>query len=146
MASTDYPFSVSSKFVDDSGTEHLVTIRGRNLEDFSSRLSQASSIFPYAGFHSLQATPTHQPEEDFTPTTDSHGNVGPPTPLNPVAASADRLSQEARVREVKATATKNGDVPVCPQHQRKMLSSKFDGGFYCPSKDGDVYCQHSIAA
>ena len=83
----------------------------------------------------------------MTPTTDAHGNVGPPTPINPIAASADQLSQDARMRKVKATTTRKDAAPTCPQHQRKMSPSKFDnGGFYCTAKDGEDYCQHTIAA
>ena len=136
MASTDYPLSVSSKFVDDHGTEHLVTVRGRNLDDFRGRLNEAGNIFPYAGFsqHQAPATPAEQP-------------ATAPTPINPVAASADQLSQDARVRQVKATTARNAAAPTCPQHQRKMSPSKFgNGGFYCTAKNGEDYCQHTIAA
>lgn len=138
MASTDYPLSVSSKFIDNAGTEHLVTVRGRNLDDFQGRLNEAGHIFPYAGF-AQHTAPATQP--DPVPST--------PTPIkeNPVAASADQASINANTRAVKARVDRKNAAPTCPQHQRKMSPSKFgNGDFYCTAKNGDGYCQHTLAA
>ena len=142
MASTDYPLSVSSKFIDNAGTEHLVTVRGRNLEDFRGRLTEAGNIFPYAGFAhnaaSVATNATSQVTEEPTPI--------PTKPPNPVAATADQATINANTRAVEGRVARKAAAPSCPQHQRKMIPSKYNDGFYCPTKDGDTYCQHSVAA
>ena len=127
MASTDYPFSVSSKFIDDHGTEHLVTIRGQNIETFQSRLNEASNIFPYAGFSVT--------ENVVIPAT--------PTPINPLAATEAAATAAANVRAATARIA-----PQCAVHARKMLRSKFgDQDWYCSAKvEGGEYCDQRVAA
>ncbi len=138
MASTDYPLSVSSKFIDDAGTEHLVTVRGRNLDDFQGRLNEAGHIFPYAGFRSAQPAATVTPPiasaPDMTPATDAAGNVAPaPTPIN-----------TGNPRPVNA-GPPNANAPKCAEHHRPMRPSR-NGGWYCPAKTDDgSYCQSRVA-
>ena len=132
MASTDYPLSVSSKFIDNAGTEHLVTVRGRNLEDFRGRLNEAGHIFPYAGFATTSAPASDTPA---------------PTPIQTVADTEGQATAAAQDRATAARNARKDAAPTCPQHQRKMSTSKFgNGGYYCTSKESDNYCQHTVAA
>ncbi len=132
MASTDYPLSVSSKFTDDAGTEHLVTVRGRNLDDFQGRLNEAGHIFPYAGFR----TPPH-----ITVTAGSEVGAGPTQvdtpPPTPITTGTPRGVNQG---------PPNANAPKCADHSRPMRPSK-NGGWYCPAKNGDgTYCQVHQAA
>lgn len=139
MASTDYPLSVSSKFIDDAGTEHLVTVRGRNLEDFRGRLGEAGNIFPYAGF---AHTPTVGQAIDAELAEQQTPGQPTPTPINPVAATEAQATAGAQDRATRTRIAQQDATPKCAKHQRAMLASKNgSGGYYCPSKDGDVYCQ-----
>ena len=116
MASTDFPFSVTSKFIDASGAEHLVTVRAATVQDFANRLTQASTVFPYAGFAAPAAprTPASSPA---------------PAPEAPAPTPIRTPSQQA---------------PHCTTHNRPMTRSKW-GGWYCPAKTDDGYCQEKSA-
>ena len=152
MASTDYPFSVSSKFIDDHGTEHLVTIRGQNIETFQTRLTEAANIFPYAGFSvtehvAMPAAPVPTPIKPVaaTPSPPVVGWQRPPpnSPTNPIAAGEPAATAAANVRAASARIA-----PECPVHARKMLRSKFgDQDWYCSAKvEGGEYCDQRVAA
>jgi len=144
MAS-DFPFSVTSKFIDTSGAEHLVTIRAATVDDFAKRLADAATLFPYAGF----TRPQGQTEADPTPIV--RGDIVAATIQTPETERelTQRANQRAAVRRVER---KNGDGPpsesplLCPVHGRQMYPSRW-GGWYCPVKDEeDQYCKEKVAA
>jgi hypothetical protein len=137
MAS-DFPFSVTSKLIDTSGAEHLVTIRAATVDDFAKRLADAATLFPYAGF----TRPQTQAEVPLTPVGgNGQGRIKPgiteeQAPIQ-TPETARELTQRAHQRAAQARAVrKNGDGPpngaaeLCPVHQR-AAPSKW-GGLYCP--------------
>lgn len=149
MASTDYPFSVTSKFISQDGAEHLVTVRAATVKDFAVRLTEAATVFPYAGFgQGVQVDPsTGVVPEAAAPTED-------------VETVKARLRETARAQEQAATrraqeraATgRNGNAPHCPVHHRRMSPSRW-GGYYCTAKLGDqdadggqAYCSEKATA
>lgn len=134
MAATDWPFSVTSKFLDAGGAEHLVTVRGQNLEAFASRLSEAATLFPYAGFTNGHATPTTAAVDPRVPEAQT-----PPEDIDTVRA---RLQANTNRRAPNANA------PKCNIHNRPMLPSRKTGiAWYCPAKNQDgTYCTTNIAA
>ena len=132
MASTDYPLSVSSKFIDDAGTEHLVTVRGRNLDDFQGRLNEAGHIFPYAGFRATAHITVTNAEVGAGPT---QVDTPPPTPIT----SAPTTSIPPDMNRTPANHPDRA--PKCGTHNSQLRPSK-DGGWFCPRKNDDgTYCQ-----
>jgi len=132
MASTDYPLSVSSKFIDDAGTEHLVTVRGRNLEDFHHRLQESGQIFPYAAFSTVgngRVAPSavNTPPGDAVPASVTPITASPPASIPP---------------DMSRTPANHPDrAPKYANHNSPMRPSK-DGGWFCPRKNEDnTFCQ-----
>lgn len=137
MAATDWPFSITSKFLDTGGAEHLVTVRGQNIEAFATRLHEAATLFPYAGFANGHAAPAAQPEP--TPGIVTPIRTGDPTTDAQYRDSASRINRKA------AAANGNGHTPKCSTHNSPMRPSK-NGGWFCPrTNDDGTYCQTRAA-
>jgi hypothetical protein len=137
MAATDWPFSVTSKFLDAGGAEHLVTVRGQNLEAFAARLQEAATLFPYAGFtNGNHHQAPHQPAQPPTP-------IDPPPIVKPIVTGDPNL--DAQYRDAAARINAKANTPKCSIHQRPMRPSR-NGGWFCPAKNGDgTYCQTRAA-
>ncbi|OGO08254.1 MAG: hypothetical protein A2Y61_05585 [Chloroflexi bacterium RBG_13_60_13] len=137
MGSTDFPFSITSKFIDAGGAEHLVTVRAPTVEAFNTRLQEASTLFPYAGFTNGATVPAPAP----TPTHQPPAHNPPPS---------GNLTQDANTRGAAAAVNtkdvSNGNGHKCAEHQRPLIPSRY-GGWYCPAKNEDgTYCAVKIAA
>lgn len=134
MASTDYPFSITSKFVGAGSAEHMVTIRGQNIEMFNQRLVEAATLFPYAGF--IENANTH-PVAPLSPVATG--------PIEPPAPTGD-LDHDAQARATVHRINEKANAPKCADHNSPMRPSK-DGGWFCPRKvEGGTYCLVHIAA
>lgn len=142
MAS-DYPFSVTSKYLDTEGAELLVTVRAPTVEQFRQHLADAATVFPRAGFandNGARWTP---------PTDDPQAPVSITQARRQVEVAEQVQGAHANIREQRAaaqgkgngqTATQTAD-QVCPKHGMAK-ASKYNG-LFCPSKDEDTgdYCQ-----
>jgi len=126
MAGTDFPFSVTSKYLDQGGAELLVTVRGPTAEQFQARLAEASTIFPRAGF-----------------TANGHQAADPQAPTNIAQARRQTEVEQVQAAHADLRSHRNTDPAdqVCPTHGVGK-PSKYNGGLYCPTKleDGE-YCK-----
>jgi hypothetical protein len=71
--------------------------------------------------------------------------------LGKVNAVVKKLGEMGATPTKTATMPTNGNAPMCPTHNKPMLKSKHNGGYYCPVKvaesgggaDGSkpIYCK-----
>jgi hypothetical protein len=131
MAS-DYPFSITSKFIGAEGAEHLVTVRAPTIDQFRQNLTAAATVFPYAGF-----VATGDPQ------------APPADPQAPVSIAQAR--REVEVAEQVQGATANARAAranghQCPDHARSA-KSRYTGGLYCPTQlDDGSWCKWTASA
>jgi len=132
MVSTDYPFSITSKFQGPGGAEHLVTVRAPTAEQFRQRLTEAATIFPYAGFGQAQAQPaTQETASQFKARNNAEGAVK--------AAKQTVAAIGAAVAGQDYVDGQDGN-KLCPQH---LLGLQGKYGLYCPFKtdpENGGYC------
>ena len=131
MAGTDFPFSVTSKYLDQGGAELLVTVRGPTAEQFQARLAEASTIFPRAGF---TANGHH-------PATAGQATADPQAPTNIAQARRQTEVEQVQAAHAKAREQREATGHVCPEHG-VAKASRYNGGSYCPTKlESGEYCK-----
>jgi hypothetical protein len=140
MSATDFPFSITSKFIGNGGAEHLVTVRGPTAEIFAQRLAEAACIFPYAGFVTSADEPqVEDPEREPERETEAPVNIA--QARNQVmrqeqGAAAHGNAIAARNAQEQQARSNGAHPPRCPEHNRANRSQYYDG-LYCPGLNAD---------